>query len=75
MAFSDRTAQFREIVSKSSLPDVKRRKTALKRAHDNVEHDAGALLSKEYLREAYNIVCLFCTLFFCVPSLNGDSLA
>ncbi|THH10074.1 hypothetical protein EW145_g1574 [Phellinidium pouzarii] len=55
MAFTDLTPQFREIVSRSSLPDVKRRKTARK-THDEAERDTQALLNKEYLREAYNIL-------------------
>lgn len=54
MAFTDRTSQFREIVAKSSLPGAKRRKIT-KRSHDETD-DAQALLNKEYLREAYNIV-------------------
>ncbi|KAH8118358.1 hypothetical protein DFH11DRAFT_1849701 [Phellopilus nigrolimitatus] len=58
MAYSDLTSQFREHVSKSTLPDAKRRKTskAARRGHDETEHDAQALLNKEYLREAYNIL-------------------
>ncbi|KAI5125061.1 hypothetical protein M0805_007484 [Coniferiporia weirii] len=55
MAFTDITPQFREIISKSSLPDTKRRKTT-KRSHDEKEHDMQAVLNKEYLREAYNIL-------------------
>ncbi|OCB91558.1 hypothetical protein A7U60_g1184 [Sanghuangporus baumii] len=57
MAFTDRTAQFREVVAKSSLPDAKRRKIgkSARRSHDETD-DTQALLNKEYLREAYNIL-------------------
>ncbi|KAL5488034.1 hypothetical protein ACEPAI_6142 [Sanghuangporus weigelae] len=57
MAFTDRTSQFREIVAKSSLPDAKRRKIgkSARRSHDETD-DTQALLNKEYLREAYNIL-------------------
>lgn len=54
MGFADLTPQFRELVSKASLPDAKRRKTT--RGRDE-EAEAQILLNKEYLREAYNIVC------------------
>lgn len=55
MAFGDLTPQFRELVSKASRSEVKRRKTS-KRAHEDAEREQQALINKEYLREAYNIV-------------------
>lgn len=58
MAFNDLTPQFREIVSRSSLPHVKRQRTSksARRNREQAEQAAQALVNKEYLREAYNIV-------------------
>ena len=57
MAFTDITPQFREIVSRSTIPNAKRRKVA-KGTQKSAEgkEDVQALLNKEYVQEAYNIV-------------------
>ncbi|KLO15866.1 hypothetical protein SCHPADRAFT_870445 [Schizopora paradoxa] len=55
MAFTDITNDFREIVAKSSLPDMKRRKPS-KSTRRNQEEEARRMINKEFMREAYSIL-------------------
>lgn len=57
MAFTDITPQFREIVSRSAVPNAKRRKvTKGTQKPSETKDDVQALLNREYVQEAYNIV-------------------
>lgn len=57
MAFTDITPQFRELVSKATIPNASRRRSA-KASQKSAEGKEGVqvLLNKEYVQEAYNIV-------------------
>lgn len=54
----DRTPDFRDAIREKerATPDVKRRRTTKNPGKDG-ERDAHVLLGKEYIAEAYTIVC------------------
>ncbi len=57
MTASDRTLEFREVLkgAQNTIPEAKRRKVT-KRAGEG-QREGQDTLSKEYLAEAYNVVC------------------
>lgn len=73
MPARSRTSEFREVLKEkqNDLPDVKRRKLNAKRtATDSSQRDGQNLLGKEYLTEAYVVVCGTCKRVTCMVVLT-----